>query len=116
MVLVLDCNDPERLAGFWCAALHYRRAPSASPYLVLVPFHSEGPELVLQQVPEVKTVKNRLHIDLRVAELETECRRLEALGATRAGQDVIEKGGIRWVVMADPEGNEFCVRVETPPA
>ena len=61
----------------------------------------------MQQVPEPKTVKNRVHLDLKVPDVEATVARLEALGARTAGP--IEELGSCWVVMADPEGNEFCV-------
>ena len=112
IVLILDSTDPERLAGFWTAALDYRRSTSEEPYVVLVPTEPAQPELVLQRVPEPKTIKNRMHLDIRVAELDREVARLEDLGARRLGSNVIVQGGVRWVVMADPEGNEFCVGTE----
>ena len=67
-----------------------------------------APRLLLQGVPEDKSAKNRLHLDIHVADIEAEAQRLEAAGATRIGQP-LELGDTRWVVMADPEGNEFCV-------
>ena len=78
VVVVLDCLQPERLAQFWADALGYRRAPSGGPYLVLVSDAQPGPELVLQRVPEPKAGKNRMHLDLRVPELEPEPARLAA--------------------------------------
>jgi Glyoxalase-like domain len=81
VVMVLDCLQPGRLAQFWAEALGYRRAPSGGPYVVLVPDAQPGPELVLQRVPEPKTGKNRMHLDLRVPELQPELARLTALGA-----------------------------------
>ena len=109
IVLVLDSRDPERLALFWAAALDYRRSSSQEPYVVLVPRDRSKPELVLQRVPEPKTTKNRMHVDIRVQDLGPEVERLRSLGATRLSPDAVEEGGFRWVVMADPEGNEFCV-------
>jgi predicted enzyme related to lactoylglutathione lyase len=109
VVVVLDCLQPERLAHFWANALGYRQAPSGGPYLVLVPDAQQGPDLVLQRVPEPKTGKNRMHLDLRVPTLEPELVRLTALGATVLTPAPIDEHGFHWVVMADPEGNEFCV-------
>ena len=114
IVLVLDCTDPERLASFWASALGYRKSASDEPYIVLVPDDPSRPDLVLQRVAEPKTVKNRMHLDIRVKDLKEALASLEELGATRLSQEVIEEAGFRWVVMADPEGNEFCVGVEPP--
>lgn len=108
--VVLDCDDSERLADFWAAALGYRRFGSAGTYRSIVPPEGEsGPKLILQQVDEPKTTKNRVHLDLDVADLDGEVARLEALGATRVSAAPVEEHGMRWVVMADPSGNEFCV-------
>jgi predicted enzyme related to lactoylglutathione lyase len=65
------------------------------------------PKLLLQQVDEPKGAKNRLHLDLHVADVEGEAQRLEALGATRVLR--VDEFGFFWVVLSDPEGNEFCV-------
>jgi predicted enzyme related to lactoylglutathione lyase len=112
VVVVLDCLQPERLAQFWAEALGYRQAPSSDPYRVLVPDAQPGPDLVLQRVPEPKAGKNRMHLDLRVATLEPELARLTALGARILSPETISEDGFYWVVMADPEGNEFCVGTE----
>jgi predicted enzyme related to lactoylglutathione lyase len=110
VVLILDCNDLERTAAFWAAALRYREAYRSEPYLVLMPGEGDGSGLVLQlqRVPEPKTGKNRLHLDLHVDEVEPEVERLAALGAQPVS-DVARESGFRWRVMADPEGNEFCI-------
>jgi predicted enzyme related to lactoylglutathione lyase len=79
---------------------------------VLVPDAQPGPELVLQPVPEPKAGKNRMHLDLRVPQLEPELTRLTALGANVLTPEPIDEDGSRWVVMTDPEGNEFCVGTE----
>jgi predicted enzyme related to lactoylglutathione lyase len=63
----------------------------------------------LQQVPEAKTGKNRMHLDIETLDIEAEAARLEGLGATRVQADQIHEHGTNWVLMADPEGNEFCV-------
>jgi predicted enzyme related to lactoylglutathione lyase len=114
LVLVLDCNDPERLAHFWSQALGYRVSGSAGSYVVLVSDARDGahPELVLQRVDESKTVKNRMHIDIRGDELEETVERLLDLGARQLEDRMRDGDGCRWMVMADPEGNEFCVCAE----
>jgi predicted enzyme related to lactoylglutathione lyase len=110
IVVVMDCQDPEALADFWCGVLRYRRARRTGPYLALLP-HSgqEGPELLLQAVPEAKVGKNRLHLDVRTDDLVAEVDRVRMLGATTVSAGLLEEGAVRWFVMADPEGNEFCV-------
>jgi predicted enzyme related to lactoylglutathione lyase len=76
---------------------------------VLVPKEGSASPLLLRRVPEPKTVKNRMHLDVIVDDIETEVSRLEALGARRIDQDVQNLGGTRWVRLSDPEQNEFCV-------
>jgi predicted enzyme related to lactoylglutathione lyase len=112
VVLILDCNDLDRTAEFWAGALRYQAVYRSEPYLVLMPQEeSDGSGLVLQlqRVPEPKQGKNRLHLDLHVDDLEPEVERLSALGARPVNTDVAQESGFRWQVMADPEGNEFCV-------
>jgi predicted enzyme related to lactoylglutathione lyase len=107
--LVLDCQDPNRLADFWRQALNYRDHYIDTELAVLVPSDGSAAPLLLQRVPEPKTVKNRMHLDLIVDDIETEVHRLEVLGARRIDQDVQHFGGTRWVRLSDPEQNEFCV-------
>ena len=83
IVVVLDSIDPERLSSFWASALDYERASSDEPYVVLVSRDRAHPELVLQRVSEPKFVKNRMHLDIRVTDLDEEVSRLHALGARR---------------------------------
>jgi len=107
--LVLDCAEPARLATFWSAALGYVNAGSAGSYVVLVAPDGDGPKLLLQAVTEPKTAKNRMHFDIETAGVDAEVVRLETLGAHRLETDARCEHGTNWVVMADPEGNEFCV-------
>ena len=107
--LVLDCADPDALAGFWSAALGYTNLGGAGAYVMLVDEEGRQPKLLLQRVAEPKTAKNRVHFDIETPAVDDEVARLEALGATRVVAEPIEEHGTRWVVMADPEGNEFCV-------
>lgn len=105
--LVVDADDPARLARWWAEALGYqivyeqadeveiRRSPDGLPALIFVP------------VPQAKTVKNRLHIDLRPADQDEEVERLVNMGARHV--DIGQPADVNWVVLADPEGNEFCV-------
>ena len=108
LTVTMDAADPQSLAPFWAAALRYRVAGAEGNYVALVPLEGTGPTVLLQQVPEAKAGKNRVHLDLKVADVEAEAARLEALGASRSAGPRSELGS-RWIVMADPEGNEFCV-------
>jgi predicted enzyme related to lactoylglutathione lyase len=105
--VVIDCSDPETLAAFWAEALGYTKAGLFEQYFVLLPTVREFPPVILQRVPEPKTTKARIHIDLRVPDIETEAQRLEAMGASRI--DIGQGDNPGWITMADPEGNEFCV-------
>jgi predicted enzyme related to lactoylglutathione lyase len=107
--LVLDCAEPNRLAGFWSAALGYVVLGEAGSYVLLVDESGIKPKLLLQRVPEAKAGKNRMHLDIETPAVDDEVHRLAALGARRVEPDVRSEHGTRWVVMADPEGNEFCV-------
>jgi hypothetical protein len=120
--VVVDCRHPASLARFWAAALDgYAVAPYDDEELarlramgiddpeddptVLVEAPGRLPRLFFQAVPEAKTVKNRVHLDLRCDDLASEIARFEALGAVvqaaRPDDD--------WIVLTDPEGNEFCL-------
>jgi catechol 2,3-dioxygenase-like lactoylglutathione lyase family enzyme len=107
LVLTLDCNDLDVQRAFWTAALGYIEQGGVGQYLALVDPQGMQPKLLLQQVDEPKGAKNRLHLDLHVADVEGEAQRLEALGATRVQR--VEEFGIYWVLLRDPEGNEFCI-------
>jgi predicted enzyme related to lactoylglutathione lyase len=107
--LVLDCAEPQKLATFWRQALDYRDHYTDGTLAVLVPEEGMGSPLLLQGVPEAKAGKNRMHLDIVVDDIETEVDRLQALGAHRIDEGVQSFGGTRWVRMADPEQNEFCV-------
>jgi uncharacterized protein (TIGR03086 family) len=108
--IVVDCTDPERVAGFWAEALGWR-PQRASGHLWMSASGDPadgGLRLVFVPVPEPKTVKNRVHVDLDPVGCEQpeEVERLLALGASRVD---VGQGDVPWVVLADPEGNEFCV-------
>ena len=115
--LVIDCHDTRRVADFWCAVLGYEITDMEGDVIEVGPGKLKRdalvagpvpPPLVLVRVPESKAVKNRVHIDVTPVDstIEEEAARLEALGARRID---IGQGDVHWVVMADPEGNEFCV-------
>ena len=107
--LVLDCEDPERLAKFWGPALGYVNLGNVGSYVALFPDGRPGPKLLLQKVPEAKVTKNRFHADLEVADIHAEAKRLVALGATKVSEEPCSEHGSTWLLMLDPEGNEFCV-------
>ena len=107
--LVLDCADPDKLAEFWSAAIGYTTLGGAGSYVLLVDEAGVQPKLLLQRVTEPKSGKNRMHFDIETPHVDDEVARLETLGAIRIVEDPIEEHGNRWVVMVDPEGNEFCV-------
>ncbi len=103
---MLDANDAPGVAGFWAAALHYDRQEALAHFEILTPPDgSSAPVLLVQAVEDPKPGKNRMHLDLHVADPEAEAARLVALGATRLGAGRL--GEIRWIAMTDPEGNEF---------
>ena len=107
--LVLDCANPEALAPFWVEALGLERVGAAGTYVMLSSPSGALPKLLLQRVGEPKVAKNRMHLDIETPDVEGEVNRLEVLGAHRVEAGERSEHGSRWVVMADPEGNEFCV-------
>jgi hypothetical protein len=115
--VVLDCADPAALVPFWSEAMGYRSATSLPGFEVLVPRadQPEGPVFILQRVPEGRPAKNRMHLDVHVPldiGVPGQTERLVELGARPLGAPVTElweTAGIWWQVMADPEGNEFCL-------
>ena len=109
--LCVDSADPAKIASFWQSALGWRRTFDADDEVVLEPpegSREDGvvPDLLFLKVPGDKAGKNRLHLDLRPADQAAEVARLEALGARRVD---VGQGEVSWVVMADPDGNEFDV-------
>ncbi|MEO6501131.1 MAG: VOC family protein [Jatrophihabitantaceae bacterium] len=110
--LNIDTSDPARLAAFWQSALGWRRTYETDHEVVLEPPAGSpqdgvAPDLLFLRVREEKAGKNRLHLDLRPDDQAAEVSRLEELGAQRV--DVGQGPDVSWVVMGDPEGNEFCV-------
>ncbi|MDW8803488.1 VOC family protein [Streptomyces scabiei] len=133
--VTFDCAEPERLARFWCEVLGYEVPSPPQGFGTWDEFHRSrspedrgswfacgdpsgvGPRLYFQRVPEGKTAKNRVHLDVRVgtglvgeerlATLEAECTRLLALGAVRV--QLLYDGTDACIVMQDIEGNEFCL-------
>ncbi|MFI9168701.1 VOC family protein [Streptomyces lincolnensis] len=133
--LTLDCTDTRLLAAFWKTALGYVDEPPPAPFATREEWLAQfdlpeddsaddaawlcdpegvGPRLSLLKVPEPKTVKNRLHMDVRVPGHGSPAERWARIGAeserlVKAGGSVLEEFDGHHIVMADPEGNEFCV-------
>ena len=109
--VVIDAENVDALRDFWLAALGYEAQGTFEQYRsAQPPKGADGPKFIFQNVPEGRAPgKNRLHIDIEVGDdMETECVRLVALGAKRLAGP-IDEAGTTWIVMADPEGNEFCL-------
>ena len=110
--VTIDAEDPDVLAAFWCAALGWRQRVDEDGDIWIEP-DDDHPDagtvrpLLIMRVSGLKAGKNRLHLDLVPDDQEREVERLESLGATRP--DIGQSGNESWVVLADPEGNEFCV-------
>lgn len=112
--ITMDCADPARLVEFWAAALGFRAEDAGDAWGALTDPTGRRPRMFFQRVPEAKAGKNRLHVDLFAdAGMEAEVERLTALGARALEQH--GEFGLRWTVMQDPEGNEFCVGEPAPP-
>ena len=114
--LCVDSAEPRKIASFWEAALGWRRTYDKEDQIALEPpagSPEDGivPDLLFLRVPETKAVKNRLHLDLRPKDQAAEVARLVALGARRVD---VGQGEISWVVMEDPDGNEFDVLAPLP--
>ncbi|MBT2366729.1 VOC family protein [Streptomyces sp. ISL-10] len=105
--IAVDCHDAGALARFWTQVLDWRILYEEPEEIVIGADAGALPGIVFLTVPEAKTVKNRLHIDLSPDDQDAEVSRIIALGARRA--DVGQGDDATWVVLADPEGNEFCV-------
>jgi len=109
----VDCADPVRLATFWSQVLgtEIDRPWFGDPphYVGLIPLEAGQPVLTFHRVPEAKTTKNRLHLDVAVDEVEAATTRVVGLGGGRSPAADVSEYGFHWRVMLDPEGNEFCL-------
>jgi predicted enzyme related to lactoylglutathione lyase len=116
LVVVIDCADLERSARFWAAALGYAdQGDAGGKYRTVLPEDGPGVEILLQRTDDTKQGKNRVHLDLRTEDLEAEVARVLALGAARLTKEPVEENGWTWHILADPDGNEFCV-LRPPPS
>jgi predicted enzyme related to lactoylglutathione lyase len=106
-MVTFDCSDPATLAGWWAEQFGGTTRELLAGEFTAVIF-PEGPQLGFQKVPDPTPGKNRVHLDFRAADVDAEVSRLTAAGASEMGR---HKAGdsFRWVVLADPEGNLFCV-------
>ncbi|ODU01403.1 MAG: hypothetical protein ABS81_20760 [Pseudonocardia sp. SCN 72-86] len=109
--VTFDCENPVKLAEFWSAATDRPAEAVAGDEVVMVGRANPGalPPMMFIRVPEGKTAKNRCHLDLHSADREASVLALVELGAERVEDHEIAEFGVRWTVLRDPEGNEFCV-------
>ncbi len=104
--VTIDCADPRRLASFWEQVLDYERTYDQDDEVVIEPRNGSGNALLFGKSPDSKKVKNRIHLDLNPTDQAAEVERVKRLGATEVD---IGQRDVPWVVLADPEDNEFCV-------
>ena len=114
--IAIDINDPDLMIPFYESLLGYvsnsidtERYGSDQIYYSSIDPAGKGPKIIFQVVPELASVKNRLHLDLHVTNIEQVTQRGVELGATRIDVEPIAEAGTRWIRLADPEGNIFCV-------
>ena len=112
--LTIDCHDPKLLGEFWSQVLGWRVTHESESEVVLEPpagspLENVAPDILFLKVPDKKVVKNRLHLDLRPDDRDAEVARIKKLGAVEVEIGQSQDPNVTWVVLADPEGNEFCV-------
>ena len=107
---MIDCHDPEALVEFWSAITGVEVAARYPQYIFCTAIPGSNTNLAFQRVPEDKVVKNRLHLDLVHEDPPALIGKVEELGGSKLADHA--SGDFGWSVMADPEGNEFCI---TPP-
>ncbi len=105
--IIIDSIDPEGLASFWGSVLGLEISECSEPYVDLAPSAEHAPVLSFQRVPEAKEGKNRLHLDIKVGDLDVATAQIQTLGG-KLVQECVEPP-YEWRVMADPEDNEFCI-------
>jgi predicted enzyme related to lactoylglutathione lyase len=105
--VVVDCRDPATLVRFW-AEVFGTDGTVRTPDWAYIETPATRLRIAFQQVPEVKSVKNRVHLDIEVDDIPAETERCERLGARRSGTVMADEYG-EFQVMLDPEGNEFCL-------
>ncbi len=111
--ITFDCANAQQLAEFWSGAVgrpvDTEGDMAASEYFARIPSVGGEPLMMFIQVPEAKSAKNRVHLDMQASDREAEVERLVGLGATVIHEKA--EFGFQWTTLADPEGNEFCVAV-----
>jgi predicted enzyme related to lactoylglutathione lyase len=109
--IIIDANDPEELASFWASMFGTRIVSREAEFPFYVDLAPVGgvPMIVFQKADEPKTVKNRLHLDVSVEDIEAATERLESLGGRQIDAEVGHEVGYAFRAVADPEGNEFCL-------
>jgi predicted enzyme related to lactoylglutathione lyase len=107
----VDCADPDELRRFWGSLLDFSVDPDPAPpaFRPLARPAGGGPGMSFQRVPESKVVKNRVHLDLIVEDIEAATAWVTQHGGRRRSDSDFHENGWRWRTMADPEGNEFCL-------
>jgi predicted enzyme related to lactoylglutathione lyase len=106
--ITIDCGDVQSLARFWSDVLGRPIDDGANDFVAMIDrAEAHGPTWLFLKVPEGKSSKNRMHVDFRSDDREAEVERVVALGASRVGEH--DEFGVRWTVLTDPEGNEFCI-------
>jgi predicted enzyme related to lactoylglutathione lyase len=108
--VMIDCHDPDALFEFWSAVTGVEAEHRFENYIFTSKLPSGGIRLAFQRVPEDKVVKNRVHLDLAHPEPDAFIAKVTALGGSRIEDH--ESTGLHWTVLADPEGNEFCITPE----
>ncbi len=118
--IAIDINDPglminfyENLLGYQLNAVDNERYGQDQIYFSAIDPTGVGPKLIFQVVSEKVSVKNRIHLDLHVTDIEATANQAIELGATRIDHSPIEEAGSAWIRLADPEGNIFCVGKNT---
>jgi len=106
-MITIDTSDPHKLAEFWTRALGTEVQHDWGEFLILAPASEGGLQLGLQRVDDAVPGKNRVHFDSHVADRPAEVARLVQLGAVEIGEHTVP--GLTWTVLADPDGNQFCV-------
>lgn len=112
-VMCVDATEPRRVADFWCQVLGWQIVEESAEGIAIAAPDGSWPSIDILAVPDRKSVKNRLHLDLRAdgVTTEAELQRLRELGARDV--DVGQDPDVTWTVLADPEGNEFCLLLRT---
>jgi predicted enzyme related to lactoylglutathione lyase len=105
--ITVDAENPTRLAEFWAGVTGYEQTMTTDDVARIEGDGTVGPGFMFIRVPEGKTAKNRMHIDLGADDLDAEVDRVVGLGAVEQGRH--DEWGITWATLADPEGNEFCI-------